>query len=60
MRERHTDEKHAKKTQAERPTQAAALHLGWGKGELVPQDSTQDTRWDTEEHSDAPGPTGTG
>jgi hypothetical protein len=44
----------------ERPAQAAALHGSGGEGDETPQDATDDTRWDTEEHSDAPGPTGTG
>ena len=46
--------------EAARPAQAAALNESGGEGEATPQDATDDTRWDTEEHSDAPGPTGTG
>ena len=45
---------------AQRPAQHAALDEEGGGEEEVPQDSTKDTRWDTEQHSDAPGPTGTG
>ena len=57
---RETENNTDAEDKAERPAQAAALHEDWGKGEQVPQDTTHDTRWDTEEHSDAPGPTGTG
>jgi hypothetical protein len=45
---------------AARPAQSAALHTGDGEGQSAPQDGTDDTRWDTDQHSDAPGPTGTG
>jgi len=46
--------------EAAHPAQAVALHTSSADGEETPQDGTDDTRWDTEEHSDAPGPTGTG
>ena len=56
-----TEDHEAGDEAAERPAQGAALHTGDGsKGESTPQDATDDTRWDTDQHSDAPGPTGTG
>jgi hypothetical protein len=42
----------------ERNKQAAAKSEGEPKG--PPQDDTDSTTWDTDQHSDAPGPTGTG
>ena len=42
-----------------RPEQAAAEGRG-GQADKHPQDGTDSTSWDTEEHSDAPGPFGTG
>ena len=43
----------------EHPEQAAALQQGEQEEEHQ-QDETDDERLDTEEHSDAPGPFGTG
>ena len=43
----------------EHPEQAAALQQGRQEDEH-PQDETDDERIDTGEHSDAPGPFGTG
>lgn len=46
----------------EHPEQAAALQQG-GTEESErknPQDGTESTFWDTSQHSDAPGPFGTG
>jgi len=60
-RETETRENHADAAdEATRPAQSAALHESAGEGEATPQDATDDSRWDTEEHSEAPGPTGTG
>jgi hypothetical protein len=42
----------------ERDKQAAAKSEGKPKG--PEQDETDSTTWDTDQHSDAPGPTGTG
>lgn len=43
-----------------RPKQHAARNEPGGEGEKAPQDETDDERFDTGEHSDAPGPFGTG
>jgi hypothetical protein len=43
----------------EHPEQAAALQAGAGEEEQ-PQDETENEELDTEQHSDAPGPFGTG
>ncbi len=43
-----------------RPEQHAARHKPGGEEENAPQDETDDERFDTGEHSDAPGPFGTG
>jgi hypothetical protein len=43
-----------------RPEQHAALNEPGGEEEKSPQDDTDDERFDTGEHSDAPGPFGTG
>lgn len=45
---------------AERPAQHAAQHDPGGEDEEHPQDETDSTTWDSEEHSEAPGPFGTG
>ncbi len=45
---------------SERPAQHAARHDAGGEEEKNPPDETENTTWDTEEHSDAPGPFGTG
>jgi hypothetical protein len=45
---------------SERPAQHAARHDPGGEEERNPQDETENTTFDTEEHSDAPGPFGTG
>ncbi len=45
---------------SERPAQHAARHDPGGEEEKNPQDETENTTWDTEEHSEAPGPFGTG
>jgi len=45
---------------SERPAQQAARHEPGGEEERNPQDETENTSFDTEEHSDAPGPFGTG
>jgi hypothetical protein len=42
----------------ERDKQAAAKSEG--KPKAPEQDETASTTWDTDQHSDAPGPTGTG
>ena len=47
-------------SEAARPAQAAALHDEGAQGDETPQDGTDDPRIDTDQHSDAPGPTGTG
>jgi hypothetical protein len=59
-RSREAEDKRADDEKTTRPRQAASLHTSGGEGDETPQDETHDTRWDTEEHSDAPGPTGTG
>lgn len=43
----------------EHPEKAAAEGRE-GQGAKHPQDGTQSTTWDTDQHSDAPGPFGTG
>ncbi len=45
---------------ATRPEQHAARNEPGGEEEKAPQDETDDERFDTGEHSDAPGPFGTG
>jgi hypothetical protein len=45
---------------ATRPKQHAALHELGGEDEKNPQDTTDSVTWDTDQHSDAPGPFGTG
>lgn len=45
---------------AARPEQHAARHEPGGEGERNPQDGTENTLIDTDQHSDAPGPFGTG
>ena len=55
-----TEDQEAGGEAAARPAQGAALHTGDGGSQSTPQDETEDTRWDTDQHSDAPGPTGTG
>jgi hypothetical protein len=45
---------------ATRPEQHAARNEPGGEEEKSPQDKTDDERFDTGEHSDAPGPFGTG
>ncbi|MBA3421403.1 MAG: hypothetical protein H0U12_05845 [Thermoleophilaceae bacterium] len=45
---------------ATRPQQHAARNEPGGEQEKTPQDETDDERFDTGEHSDAPGPFGTG
>lgn len=49
-----------RKDNAARPEQHAALNEPGGDEEKAPQDETDDERFDTREHSDAPGPFGTG
>ena len=56
--DRHAEE--GGEEEAARPRQAAALHGASGEAGETPQDETDDTRIDTDQHSDAPGPTGTG
>ena len=46
-----TDREHPKKAAAEGRTDKESEH---------PQDGTDSTTWDTDQHSDAPGPFGTG
>ncbi|GAC1316671.1 MAG: hypothetical protein NVSMB25_02820 [Thermoleophilaceae bacterium] len=43
----------------EHPERAAALHEP-GQKESHPDEGTDDARWDTDQHSDASGPFGTG
>ena len=49
--------------ESERPEQAAALNQEpteeQGEEQDTPQDETESTMFDTEQHSDAPGPFGT-
>lgn len=45
---------------ADHPAQHAARHEPGGEEENHPQGETGSTTWDTEQHSDAPGPFGTG
>ena len=55
------DEKHEqdeKRVPGERDKEKAAKSEDQPKG--PPQDETDNTSWDTDQHSDAPGPTGTG
>ncbi len=47
-----------KQVEEERDKQAAAKSEG--KPKAPEQDGTASTTWDTDQHSDAPGPTGTG
>jgi hypothetical protein len=49
-----------RKDDATRPKQHAARKEPGGEEAKNPQDETDDERLDTEEHSDAPGPFGTG
>ena len=44
----------------ESPAQHAARHDAGGEEEANPQDETDNTTFDTDQHSDAPGPFGTG
>ncbi len=46
--------------EASRPKQHAALNEPGGEEQQTPQDETDDERFDTGEHSDAPGPFATG
>ena len=48
-----------KKRNTERPEKAAAEDRE-GQNEKHPQDGTDSPTWDTDQHSDAPGPFGTG
>jgi hypothetical protein len=52
------DRKDKEEVAGERDEQGAAKSEGKPKG--PPQDETDSTTWDTDQHSDAPGPTGTG
>ena len=45
---------------AARAPQRAARHEGRGEENRNPQDETENTTLDTDQHSDAPGPFGTG
>jgi hypothetical protein len=47
------------KTSNDHPEQDAAEGKP-GQSDRHPQEGTESTTWDTEEHSDAPGPFGTG
>lgn len=47
------------KTKSDRPEEAAAESRE-GQNAAAPQEGTDSTTWDTDQHSDAPGPFGTG
>jgi hypothetical protein len=52
------DREHDEQVDTESDKQAAAKSEG--KPKAPEQDDTASTTWDTDQHSDAPGPTGTG
>ena len=54
------DEQRLEQTESLLEKQQAAADGAEGEAGEPEQDETDSTLWDTDEHSDAPGPTGTG
>ena len=60
MEREEEHEQDLEKTESLLEKQRAAASGAKGEAQEPEQDETDSTLWDTDEHSDAPGPTGTG